>query len=348
MKILYGVQGTGNGHISRASAMAKALSDYPEVEVTWLLSGRKKEKGCGGITNFIWREGLTFIAKEGRISILSTILENNIFRYIKDVLTLDLSPYDIIVCDYEPVVALAAKLKGKKVIGIGHQYAFYYDVPKKSSASISYFFMTHFAPSNVPVGLHWSQYDKSILPPIIDLHIPQIMPDIVDNKVIVYFPFESIEAIQSTLQNIKGFDFYIYHPDCEPSDIGHLHFRAISRSGFKHDLLTCKKVIVNSGFELISECLYLGKQILTKPLHGQIEQYSNAKALSDLGYANVMNDLDEAVVNAWLEKNNEAALVFFPDVAKALAKWLASGCQQTIPSLSSELWGQTEVKHKIN
>ena len=39
MKILYGVQGTGNGHITRGRAMQKALSDAG-IEVDWVFSGR--------------------------------------------------------------------------------------------------------------------------------------------------------------------------------------------------------------------------------------------------------------------------------------------------------------------
>jgi uncharacterized protein (TIGR00661 family) len=40
-KILYGVQGTGQGHISRARGLAEALRDF-DVDVTWLFSGREK------------------------------------------------------------------------------------------------------------------------------------------------------------------------------------------------------------------------------------------------------------------------------------------------------------------
>ena len=42
MRILYGVQGTGNGHISRARAMSKALAAYPDLKVTWLFRAAAK------------------------------------------------------------------------------------------------------------------------------------------------------------------------------------------------------------------------------------------------------------------------------------------------------------------
>lgn len=42
MKILYGVQGTGNGHVTRPRIMAKAFADLG-VEVDWVFSGRRRE-----------------------------------------------------------------------------------------------------------------------------------------------------------------------------------------------------------------------------------------------------------------------------------------------------------------
>mgnify|MGYP002700608893 CR=1 FL=1 len=44
MKILYAVQGTGNGHITRARVMAKAFNMRDEVEVDFIFSGRSKEQ----------------------------------------------------------------------------------------------------------------------------------------------------------------------------------------------------------------------------------------------------------------------------------------------------------------
>ncbi|MEZ9793074.1 glycosyltransferase family protein, partial [Vibrio splendidus] len=43
MKILYGVQGTGNGHIARARAMAVAFRQQ-NIDVDFLFSGRDQSK----------------------------------------------------------------------------------------------------------------------------------------------------------------------------------------------------------------------------------------------------------------------------------------------------------------
>ena len=65
MNILYGVQGTGQGHISRARAMAAALHRHG-VTVTWLFSGRSRQAlfdmDCFG--DFQHRRGLTFATRD--------------------------------------------------------------------------------------------------------------------------------------------------------------------------------------------------------------------------------------------------------------------------------------------
>ena len=43
MKILYGVQGTGNGHLTRSRVMAEHLKNS-ELDVTYLISGREKSE----------------------------------------------------------------------------------------------------------------------------------------------------------------------------------------------------------------------------------------------------------------------------------------------------------------
>jgi uncharacterized protein (TIGR00661 family) len=340
MHILYGVQGTGNGHISRASAMMQAFQAYPDLKLTWLLSGRERARGCGAIEQFEWREGITFVTGNGRVQLLPTLMKNNLLRFAGDVRNLDLKPYDLVISDYEPVISHAARRRGVPVTGIGHQYAFEHAIPMAGTNPVVNTLMRIFAPVQLGIGLHWHHFDAPILPPIIDLELPASLPPVQPDKVIVYLPFENLQAIRSVLQQFRGFEFTIYHPEAIQEDAGNLHLRPISRR-FKQDLLDAAMVMTNSGFELISECLQLGKRILTKPLQGQMEQLSNAAALRELGYAHVIGSLDAREIGAWLQDSKAAVQVVYPDVAAELARWIATGQKESREELAQQLWLRT-------
>ena len=85
MKILYGVQGTGQGHISRARALALALRDWP-VEVTWLFSGRARENlfDMDIFGDYAHRRGLTFKTRAGRMQYWATVRGNSLPRFLRD------------------------------------------------------------------------------------------------------------------------------------------------------------------------------------------------------------------------------------------------------------------------
>ena len=67
MRILYGVQGTGNGHLTRARIMAKALA-AAGAEVDWVFSGRPKEKffDMEAFGDYQVYRGLTFATQSGK------------------------------------------------------------------------------------------------------------------------------------------------------------------------------------------------------------------------------------------------------------------------------------------
>jgi uncharacterized protein (TIGR00661 family) len=66
MKILYGVQGTGNGHITRARAMQVALA-AAGIEVDWVFSGRERSRffDMQAFGDFKVFKGLSFATKAG-------------------------------------------------------------------------------------------------------------------------------------------------------------------------------------------------------------------------------------------------------------------------------------------
>lgn len=336
-KILYGVQGTGQGHVSRARGLAHAFKDF-DVDVTWLFSGREKSQlfDMEPFGEFKYRKGITMVTEAGRMRYRKTALNLAPVTFLQDVNRLDLDPYDLIVCDYEPVLGWAAKARGRETIGIGHQYAFGKNTPLTGDNAMSRLVMKQFAPVDIPVGLHWAAFDNTILPPILDL--PDIDPDATKEHVLVYLPFEDQDLTTRWLQQFADKTFIQYSPAVSDEQRGNVLRQKANVDGFKRDLATCKGVICNTGFELISECLQWSKPVLTRPLAKQMEQLSNAAALEQLGYATTMQALETQKARAWLDEMPPAPKIQFRNVAAALATWLARGAKEPVEQLSKELW----------
>ncbi len=346
MKILYGIQATGNGHITRARVLGKALAKAG-IEVDFLFSGRERQQlfQMEDFGQFECRRGMTFVTSEGKINHLKTALKNNIFTLIRDIYRLDLNDYDLILSDFEPVSAWAAKLRNKPSIAINHQSAFDYDIPISDSNFLARMVMKYFAPTDLHVGQHWHHFNQPILPPIIE---PSPSKPIRNNKILVYLAVEELQDIKALLANFKHTDFYIYHRLQKPSDIGNLHLRPFSRKGFQNDLADCSGVITNAGFELPSEALSMGKKLLVRALAGQMEQQSNAAALEQLGLASSMNFLDRSAVAEWLSAPTPAS-ISYPYVAGMVAQWLQRGnWQQNLPTLCRQAWQTTTASTDNN
>ncbi|MDD1628451.1 MAG: glycosyltransferase [Methylococcaceae bacterium] len=343
MKIFYGVQGTGNGHITRARVMAKELY-AAGIDVTFQFTGRPADKyfDMDIFNGYQLRTGLTFNTDKGQVNYLKTAREAKPITFIKDVKALDLSGYDLVISDFEPVTAWAAKNQKKPVLGIGHQYAFNHNIPRAGSDPIANQVMKYFAPANRGVGLHWHHFGQPILPPIIDT--PETPKSIIKNKIIVYLPFEDQQEVIKLLSPFENFEFHIYAPEVIASKFDHIICNPLSRAGFQRDLYDCSGIISNAGFELASEALQLGKKILAKPLHAQMEQISNAAALKQLGYGQTMNDMDISVIEYWLH-DNHAIHITYPNIANVLVKWIQNGMPEMEPDFIEDIWSTVEVLH---
>jgi uncharacterized protein (TIGR00661 family) len=129
-------------------------------------------------------------------------------------------------------------------------------------------------------------------------------------------------------------------PDRPQERCDHIHLRQLSRAGFRHDFADAAGVICNSGFELSSEALLTGKKLLVKPLHGQMEQGSNALTLELLQLGQVMNNLDAAAIETWLETGHPVQ-VRFPDVAQEVVDWLLRGDFRIDNQWIDGIWAKT-------
>ena len=336
MKILYGIQATGNGHITRARTLAREFAKS-DIEVDYLFSGRP----CDGLFNmepfgeFRCLHGMTFVTENGRVSNFKTLMQNNFIRFIREIRFLDLSPYDLVITDYEPVSAWAARLGGKQSIGIGHQYAFNHAIPIAGDNFVTRLVMRSFAPAAASLGMHWHHFNAPILPPLIEPNALEACSG--SDKILVYMAFDEIEQIVDWLRPFDEYQFYIYCAVDKPSDSGNIHLRPFSRNGFLNDLASCSGVISNAGFELLSEAIQYGKKLMVKPVRGQMEQISNALAIQQLGYGDAIENFDTERIKNWLAKPNPEPRPY-PNVAREIVKWLESGMKKSREVLARRLW----------
>ncbi|HEX5793129.1 MAG TPA: glycosyltransferase family protein, partial [Rheinheimera sp.] len=161
MKILYGVQATGNGHISRARAMGKYLAQAG-VQTDYLFSGRPADQlfDMQQFGNYQVKRGLTFVTHAGKVNYWQTLWQASIRLLQQDIKALDLSSYDLVLTDFEPISAHAARLQHKRSIAIGHQYAFLHSIPMEHANPMTNLVFKHFAPAQYQLGLHWHHFNQ--------------------------------------------------------------------------------------------------------------------------------------------------------------------------------------------
>ena len=347
MKILYGVQGGGAGYIGRARTMAECLRQHPNLTVDWIFSGRPHDEYCDMQCFGSYRcfDGLTTVANNGCIQYAPTIVNLSQSKLFRDMKRIDVLRYDLVISDFEPISAWAAKYHRVPSLGISHQYAFQYGVPIVGSTPIINTVLRYLAPTDESLGLHWHHFNNPIFPPIVDSATVKMVP-IQRNKVLVYLPHETSKRIISTLRQFPDYEFFMYGPSLNNVDTFNIHTRIASRAEFLHDLHSAERVICNSSFGLISEALSLGKSIMTTPICGNMEQLSNARALDQLGLALVTTRIDHDSLGRWLDFLPATRHVRYPDVAKAIVQWIAGGRQSSAEDLSSELWSRTHINNE--
>jgi uncharacterized protein (TIGR00661 family) len=341
MKILYGVQATGNGHISRSREVLTALKKAGhDVEV--IFSGRPAEQlwGVESFKPFTVYRGFTFVVSRGRINIPATLCNLRPLQLRRDIAAWRGRAFDLVITDFEPVSARIARQNHIPSIGIGHQYAFQYRIPLATWDPAALLVLKYFAPADVALGLHWHHFDQPILPPIIPA-LPRLATPRIAKKIMVYLPNEEPRDVVRLLHLFSEYIFLFYTAVSQPCDDGNVRLRPYSRAAFIEDLLSCEGVITNAGFELASEALQVGKRLLVKPVAGQLEQTSNALALERLGLGSAMSSLDRDRIRAWLASPAHPRVVY-PNVAQEIADWLGRGARDNLNEFTRSVWSQVD------
>lgn len=292
MRILYAIQATGNGHISRACDLLPILQEYGEVDV--LLSGRNF-----GLKNpfpavYQLRGFSLEYNKNGGLHIPLMLSKLRPLRMFKDAWNLPVEDYNAIINDYEPITALACKLRGKNSVHFGHQASFQSPaVPRTHNQHrLGAFILDNYVHCSSYVGLHFKSYDQNIFTPILNREIIQAQYSN-QGHITVYLSQYPLDIQKAYFKKFRNLRFHIFSgacTKCETED--NLKIFPVSKDTFSHSLISSHGVITGGGFETPAEAMYLQKRLLLIPIQGQYEQLCNAEAAKEWG-ANVLSNLQE-------------------------------------------------------
>jgi uncharacterized protein (TIGR00661 family) len=283
MKILYAIQGTGNGHLSRARDIIPLLQKKGALDI--LVSGIQADMELPYPVKYKFK-GLSFIfGKNGGVDLINTYKKSNLKQLYKEIKSLDVEQYDLVINDFEPVSAWACKMKHKDCIGLSHQAAVINKKspkPKKKDP-VGKAILHNYAPVTEAYGFHFGAYDKNIFTPVIREQVRRAVAENKDHYT-VYLPAYGDKKIIKILSEIKNINWQVFSKHTAKAyEEKNVHIRPVNNEEFIESLLTCTGILCGAGFETPAEALYLKKKLMAIPMKGQYEQQCNAAALKTMG-----------------------------------------------------------------
>lgn len=284
MKVLYAIQGTGNGHLSRARDIIPILQKK-DIELDILVSGTEADINIPYPITYQLK-GLSFVfGKQGGVDYLKTYFKARSMRLHKEILSLPVENYDLIINDFEPVSAWACKLKKIPCISLSHQAAVLaLNAPKpKEKDTLGRFILKKYAPTTKQYGFHFKAYQDNVFTPVIRQDVRQAVCEN-GNHYTVYLPSYDDEKILKTLSKIKEVSWEVFSKHNKKVVINkNITVQPITNDAFVKSMATSKGILCGAGFEAPAEALFMGKKLLVIPMKGQYEQQCNAAALKDMG-----------------------------------------------------------------
>jgi uncharacterized protein (TIGR00661 family) len=331
--ILYGVNGEGSGHSTRAKEVIAHLNERGHrVQVVSFDRGLQNLRQSFDVTEIF---GLRLEYVNNRVRYARTLRRNlldspraaaglqRLLRQARQWQT------ELVITDFEPLSCRVAYHLRLPLVAIDNQHCLTHarvSYPRRwmrdaAIAKLVTRLMTphadfNFALSFFPAEVKRRHRQTTVLfPPILRREVLEARPEAGDHLLVyVTSPAPQLARWLAKIPSpviAYGFD--------RAGRAGNIEFRKPSLDTFLHDLAGAKAVIANAGFSLVSEALYLGKPYLALPVRRQFEQLFNAYYIEKRGYGGYANDLRGADIDAFLARLREfrANLAAYPRAGNA-------------------------------
>ncbi|GAB3820597.1 glycosyltransferase family protein [Pontibacter rugosus] len=321
MRILYAIQGTGNGHLTRAQDVIPALQQRGELDI--LVSGCQVDLTLPQPIKYRLK-GLSFIfGKNGGVDFYRTFAQINSRGFYKEIRQLPIKEYDLVITDFEPVSAWACMMARKHCVGLSNQVAVLNkNVPKPEEADLlGRFILKNYSPTTAQYGFHFAKYGDTIYTPIIRKQVRELQVSNLGHYT-VYLPAHDDHKIVNRLTQFRHVEWQVFSKhNKQPFRHENVWVQPIHNEAFLQSMAAAEGVLCAAGFATPSEVLYLQKKLLVVPMKNQFEQVCNAAALKHMGVATMKNLKKKHLhkIEDWLEEGLPVQ-VDYPDETDAIVE----------------------------
>ena len=315
MKVLYAIQGTGNGHLSRARDIVPLLQQRTQLDL--LVSGIQADVALPYPIRYQLK-GMGFIfGKSGGVDLVETYRKTNTRNLYREVRQLPVEQYDLVINDFEPVSAWACHLKRVPCVSLSHQSAIlspHAPQPERKD-KMGRAILKHYAPSQRQYGFHFACFDEHIFTPVIRQQVRQTEVHHRGHYT-VYLPAFSDEKIIKRLSKMDGVEWQVFSKHTRKTyREKNVSIQPIENERFIRSLAEGEGILCGAGFETPAEALYLNKKLMVIPMKNQYEQHCNAAALKTLGIPMLKNFKKKrlAEIEAWVQRGRPLE-INYPDI----------------------------------
>ena len=344
--ILYGVNGEGAGHSTRAKeVLSHLVAQGHSVHVATFDRGLQTLKPHFDVTEIY---GFHFAYVNNRVRYKRTIAKNlltvpqaarslSLLKHLVDELKTD-----VIITDFEPLTCHVGHNRRLPVISIDNQHCLtnaMVSYPRKyradaTAAKLVTRLMTPHANAYLVISFFAAPVRKRntfLFPPLLRQEILDATP-IQGDHVLVYVTSPA-PALARLLTSVRcRFIAYGFGREGEERNIV---YKKSSTDGFFADLTSARAIVANSGFSLVTEALHLGKPYLAVPVSHQFEQIFNAYWLEKSGCGAYWEELAKERVESFLYN--------LPVYREALTKYPRQGNKALLEKLDALIAGYSSA-----